>query len=113
MEYKSRNDVLFHYAYTYFNSSCSNNGLNNNFLKGKSFQLATFFYIILKCVIIWINNTEVDANNIFIEYKRHIGFILTFWYGCLGGIVSHYLKFNDINIMINSTRKVIAVEILT
>jgi len=36
-----------------------------------------------------------------------------FWYGCMGGIVSHHLKCNNIEILINKRCKVIIVEILS
>jgi peptidoglycan/LPS O-acetylase OafA/YrhL len=81
--------------------------------KKSSMRLVTLFYVIITGIVIYIT---IDNGYIAGGWRYRHNFYVTipiFWSGCLGGIISHYLKVYKVHIETNTPSRKRLVEIIT
>jgi peptidoglycan/LPS O-acetylase OafA/YrhL len=89
------------------------NIFDHKYLRYRPIKLVVIFYLLVTTYMIWVNyqigymlNPSFSRD----EFYKHMP---VFWYGCVGGIISHYLSYYKIHISMNARYKVIIAEIVT
>jgi peptidoglycan/LPS O-acetylase OafA/YrhL len=81
--------------------------------KNSSYKLLTLFYAVITGIVIYIT---IDNGYISGGWKYRHNFYVTipiFWFGCLGGIISHYLTVYKVHIETNTPSRQQLVEVIT